>query len=81
MAKPTTDESVLRKIEALVHEEQRLYGKERLADHDQVRIEEIKVELDQCWDLLRQRDARREFGQDPNEAKVRPASVVERYKQ
>jgi hypothetical protein len=81
MAKPTTDESISRKIEGLVHEEQHLYGKEQLADHDLVRIEEIKVELDQCWDLLRQRDARREFGQDPNEAKVRPASVVERYKQ
>jgi hypothetical protein len=47
----------------------------------QVRLQEIKVELDQCWDLLRQRDARREFGQDPNKAKGRPASVVERYKQ
>jgi hypothetical protein len=81
MAKPTTDESISRKIEGLVHEEQHLYGKEQLADHDLVRIEEIKVELDQCWDLLRQRDARREFGQDPNQAKVRPASVVERYKQ
>jgi Protein of unknown function (DUF2630) len=45
-----------------------------------VRQEETKVELDQCWDLLRQRDARREFGQDPNEATMRPASVVERYK-
>ncbi len=81
MAKPTTDESISRKIEGLVHEEQHLYGKEQLADHDLVRIEEIKVELDQCWDLLRQRDARREFGQDPNQATVRPASVVERYKQ
>ena len=81
MAKPRTNESVLRKIEGLVHEEQHLYGKSQLADHDQVRLEEIKVELDQCWDLLRQRDARREFGQDPNEAKVRTASVVERYKQ
>jgi hypothetical protein len=41
----------------------------------------LEVELDQCWDLLRQRRARREFGQDPNDARVRPASVVERYKQ
>ena len=81
MAKPTTDESVFRKIEGLVHEEQHLYGKKELADHDQVRLEEIQVELDQCWDLLRQRRARREFGQDPNDARVRPASVVERYKQ
>jgi hypothetical protein len=81
MAKPTTDESIFRTIEGLVHEEQHLYGKPELADHDRVRLEDIRVELDQCWDLLRQRDARREFGQDPNEAKVRPASVVERYKQ
>lgn len=81
MAKPTTDESVLKKIEDLVHEEQHLYGKGDLADHDLTRIEAIKVELDQCWDLLRQREARREFGQDPDQAKVRPPSVVERYKQ
>jgi hypothetical protein len=81
MSKPTTDESIFRKIEGLVHEEQHLYQKSDLRDHDQVRLADIKIELDQCWDLLRQRDARREFGQDPDEAKVRPASVVERYKQ
>jgi hypothetical protein len=81
MAQHTTDESILGKIETLVHEEQRLYGREDLSDHDQVRLEKIQVELDQCWDLLRQRRARREFGQDPDEATVRPASVVERYKQ
>ena len=81
MAKPTTDESVFRKIEGLVHEEQHLYGKGEMGDHERARIEAIKVELDQCWDLLRQREARREFGQDPNEAKVRPASVVEKYEQ
>jgi hypothetical protein len=78
MTQPTTDDSILRKIQGLVHEEQHLYGKSALTDHDQVRLEDIKVELDQCWDLLRQRDARREFGQDPNAAKVRPPSVVER---
>jgi hypothetical protein len=81
MAESTTDHSILRKIEGLVREEQHLYGNGELADHDQVRLEAIKIELDQCWDLLRQRDARREFGQDPNDAKVRPASVVEQYKQ
>ena len=81
MTKPTTDESLFQKIESLVHEEQRLYGKSELADHDQTRIEAIQVELDQCWDLLRQRRAKREFGQDPNEAHVRPASVVEKYEQ
>jgi hypothetical protein len=78
---PTTDQSVLQKIETLVHEEQHLYGQSQLADHDQVRLEAIQVELDQSWDLLRQRRARREFGKDPDGAKMRPASVVERYTQ
>jgi len=73
------DGTMLSRIDALVREEQQLYAHERLSDHDQVRLEKIKVELDQFWDLLRQRDARREFGQDPNDAKVRPASVVEKY--
>jgi hypothetical protein len=77
----TTDESVLKKIESLVHEEQHLYGKGDLADHDQVRLEQIKIQLDQTWDLLRQRRAKREFGQNPDEAEVRPASVVEKYEQ
>jgi hypothetical protein len=81
MAEQTTDKSVLNKIETLVHEEQHLYGQGQLSDHDQVRLEKIQVELDQCWDLLRQRRARREFGQDPDGAQVRPASVVERYEQ
>ena len=76
-----SDQSVLEKIEGLVHEEQHLYGKGDLSDHDQVRLGKLQVELDQCWDLLRQRRARREFGQDPDDAKVRPASVVERYEQ
>ena len=81
MAESTTDYSIVKKIEGLVRQEQHLYRKGELADHDQVRLEAIKIELDQCWDLLRQREARREFGQDPNEAKVRPLSVIERYKQ
>jgi hypothetical protein len=81
MAQPTSDETVLTKIESLVHEEQQLYGKGDLSDHDQVRLDKLQVELDQCWDLLRQRRARREFGQDPDAAAVRPASVVERYEQ
>jgi hypothetical protein len=81
MTTHTPDESILAKIQSLVHEELRLYGQSEVSNHDQVRLEQIKVELDQCWDLLRQRDARREFGQDPDRAKIRPASVVERYKQ
>jgi hypothetical protein len=81
MTPHTSDESILAKIQGLVHEEQRLYGQDDLSDPDQVRLEKFKIELDQCWDLLRQRDGRREFRQDPDQAKVRPASDVERYRQ
>jgi hypothetical protein len=81
MAEQRGDESVLGKIRQLVHEEQAIYGKSDVSDHDQVQLQKIQVELDQCWDLLRQRRAKREFGEDPNEAHVRPASVVEKYEQ
>jgi hypothetical protein len=74
-----TGGTLLGTIDALVREEQQLYGHAQLSDHDQVRLENIKVELDRCWDLLRQRDALREFGKDPSGARVRPASVVEKY--
>jgi hypothetical protein len=76
-----TDESIFAKITNLVHDEQRLYGQGTLSDDDRLRLQKTKVELDQCWDLLRQREAKREFGDDPDTAKVRPASVVERYEQ
>jgi uncharacterized protein DUF2630 len=75
------DVSVLAHIEQLVAEEHRLFEQGELAPDKSKRLAEVQVELDQCWDLLRQRRARREFGQDPDAAKVRPASVVERYKQ
>jgi hypothetical protein len=81
MAQHVSDDSVLGAIETLVHEEQHLDGQEGLSDHDQVRLGKIQVQLDQCWDLLRQRRSRREFGQDPDGAKVRPASIVERFEQ
>lgn len=77
----TTDENVLAKIQKLVHEEQDLYGSGSIDGAGQVRLENIQVELDQCWDLLRQRRALREFGENPDKAKVRPASVVEKYEQ
>ncbi len=77
----TSDETVLGRIDTLVHEEQRLYGQGDLSDRARVRLEKIRIELDQCWDLLRQRRARREFGGDPDDATVRPPSIVERYEQ
>ena len=74
-----TDGTLLGKIDSLVREEQQLYGHAELSDHDQVRLEKITVELDQCWDLLRQRDALNAAGKDPDRAHVRPASLVEKY--
>ena len=52
-----------------------------LADAELRRLRTIEVELDQCWDLLRQRKARRSAGQDPDLASIRPEEVVERYLQ
>ncbi len=78
------DSSVQGKIEQLVEEEQNLLrsrqGKGPDAEEHR-RLEEVKVELDRCWDLLRQRRAHEEFGQDPDQASVRDADTVEGYQQ
>jgi hypothetical protein len=82
------DQSLLRRIEALVHEEHALQGREQgdatqgeaLAE-DRQRLQQVSVELDQCWDLLRQRRARRSAGEDPDEAQVRDSETVEKYLQ
>ena len=81
MANEKNDQSVLSHIDQLVKEEERLYAKNGLTDEDEARLAEVKVALDQCWDLLRQRRALREFGEDPEKAKVRPAKIVENYEQ
>lgn len=81
MAPQDKDRSVLGHIDQLVKEEEQLYAQDRLSVDDQQRLNHLKVELDQCWDLLRQRRALREFGEDPDKAKVRPAKVVENYEQ
>lgn len=81
MPSEKNDQSVLTHIDQLVKEEERLYAKNSLTGDDQARLSEVKVALDQCWDLLRQRRALREFGEDPDKAKVRPAKIVENYEQ
>jgi Protein of unknown function (DUF2630) len=81
MAKEKTDRSVLNHIEKLVEEEERLYGLSELSDENRGRLAELKVELDQYWDLLRQRRALREFGEDPDKAQIRPSGTVEDYEQ
>ena len=77
----TNDRPVLDRIQNLVSEEHRLYEQHALDDADRERLEKINVELDQCWDLLRQRRALRETGRNPNEAHVRPPEVVDKYEQ
>jgi len=82
------DEKILDRIEALVQEEHALLHREEddavdedaLAE-DRRRLERVSVELDQCWDLLRQRRARRSVGEDPDAAQVRDAGTVEGYRQ
>ncbi len=80
MAQHTTDSTVLHHIEQLVAEEKKLYGKGAVSDAEKERLAKINVELDRCWDLLRQRRALREFGRNPDEADVRSANTVENYK-
>ncbi len=79
MSDDTTDRTVLDHIRRLVSEEERLYRDGMASDADRARLTKINVELDQCWDLLRQRRALREFGRDPSAAEIRPAGVVEKY--
>jgi hypothetical protein len=71
-------------IEQLVAEEHELWNREsagQASEADRQRLRELKVSLDQCWDLLRQRRALRESGRDPNAADVRRPEVVEHYEQ
>ncbi len=79
MAARETDESVLVRINRLVNEENQLWNTQDLDDRGRTRLEEIRVELDQYWDLLRQRQALREFGKDPARAHLRPSGIVEKY--
>jgi Protein of unknown function (DUF2630) len=78
------DDRIHSQIEQLVAQEHELYerGAEGgLNESEHRRLESIKVALDQCWDLLRQRRALREAGYDPGAAHVRDPEVVERYEQ
>ena len=78
------DESIHDRIERLVAEEHELYERGAqggLNESEHRRLESIKVGLDQCWDLLRQRRALREAGFDPTTARVRDPEVVEGYEQ
>ncbi len=78
------DEAIHTAIDEMVAEEHDLWQREaagQATDADRQRLEALRVSLDQCWDLLRQRRARRDAGENPDGADVRPADVVERYQQ
>jgi uncharacterized protein DUF2630 len=78
------DEGVHNHIEQLVAEEHELWQREQAgqaSDEDHKRLAEVKVALDQSWDLLRQRRALREAGLDPDVAGERSPEVVEKYQQ
>ena len=78
------DAQIHSSIEELVREEHELWEREAAGsatDEDRERLETLKVSLDQCWDLLRQRRALREAGRDPEAADIRAPEVVERYEQ
>src|SRR5205807_7405501 len=77
------DPQILQRIGQLVDEEHALYergeAEHGLSADEDARLHGLEVALDQCWDLLQQRRARREFGLNPDRAKVRDATTVERY--
>jgi hypothetical protein len=81
MEHQSDDQPVLSYIQRLVAEEHHLHGHGPLQKAERKRLAQVQVELDQCWDLLRQRRALRDVGLDPNEAEVRAAEIVENYEQ
>ncbi|MDB5871272.1 MAG: hypothetical protein JWQ07_714 [Ramlibacter sp.] len=73
------DKTILHHVTELVEEEHRLRADTQAPDQNAARLRHIGEQLDQCWDLLRQRRAKREFGENPEDAKVRDPKTVEGY--
>ncbi|MEP7089098.1 MAG: DUF2630 family protein [Nocardioidaceae bacterium] len=73
-----SDSDILHSIQGLVDEEHQLRGGDEV---DAARLRHLEEQLDQCWDLLRQRRARREYDQDPGDAEARSTDTVEHYQQ
>jgi hypothetical protein len=74
-----SDKTILAHIGELIEEENRLKNAPTPAADAHTRIRHLEEQLDQCWDLLRQRRAKREFGEDPDGAEVRDVTTVEGY--
>jgi hypothetical protein len=71
--------AALQHIQRLVAEEHQLFEQGSRSVKEDKRLADLQVQLDQCWDLLRQRRALRETGRDPGEAHLRPPEIVEKY--
>jgi Protein of unknown function (DUF2630) len=75
------EKDILGQIHALVEEEHQLRDNDEHSDEERRRLAQLEAHLDQCWDLLRQRRAKRQYGENPDEAQPRPESQVESYLQ
>ena len=78
------DDEIVQRINQLAEEEHRLErseGADGLEEDERRRLRDLEIALDQCWDLLRQRRARRHAGLDPDDVAVRDPGVVEDYRQ
>jgi len=78
------DKEILKHIQELVNEEHHLLQLEeegKIQGDQRQRVKDLEVGLDQCWDLLRQRRARRQAGLNPDDAQVRDPNIVENYRQ
>jgi hypothetical protein len=76
------DQVLINRINELAREEHELWEREgggKASEAERERLKALEVTLDQCWDLLHQRRARRRAGLDPNDARVRNSDTVERY--
>jgi hypothetical protein len=74
-----SDQSILAHISELMDEEHKLRIGAAASTEQGARLKHVEEELDQCWDLLRQRRAKREFGRNPDDAEPRDIGTVERY--
>ena len=75
------EKDIMSRIHELVEEEHRLREGTEHTDEQRARIRELEGHLDQAWDLLRQRRAKRQYDENPDEAEPRPESTVESYLQ
>jgi hypothetical protein len=75
------EKGILGRISSLVEEEHKLRDTPEHDGDQRARMDELEAQLDQCWDLLRQRRAKRQYGEDPDEAEPRPEPEVENYLQ